>query len=289
MSFKYWLLAIRPKTLLVSLTPLLVGGSLAYQDNGFMLWSPWWLALLAAILIQVGTNLHNDVADYERGADTPERLGPERVTAQHWLSGTDVRRAAHLCFGASFLLGIYLVWVGGWPIVLLGLAAIVAGYGYTGGPKPIAYTPLGELFVLIFFGVAAVAGTYYLQGRPLTLTVLFAGVAVGLPAAAVLLINNYRDLEGDLKVGKRTLVAYLGRRRSRYLYSLMLLLPVVFMISITTDPVRRWFPILTLPLILWLMRQLWCLPIDKRLNRLLAITAQYQLLLGLLYCGALIL
>jgi len=160
---KYWLLAARPKTLLVSLTPLLVGGTLAYVETGQFRLVIWLVCLLAAIGIQIGTNLHNDVSDYERGADTPERLGPERATAENWLTATAVRRGAFISFTVSFLLGIYLVWIGGWPIVLLGLTSIFAGYSYTGGPRPIAYTPLGELFVLLFFGLAAVAGTYYLQ------------------------------------------------------------------------------------------------------------------------------
>jgi 1,4-dihydroxy-2-naphthoate octaprenyltransferase len=284
---KYWLLAARPKTLLMSLTPLLVGGTLAFAENGEFYWMPWLAALLAAIGIQIGTNLHNDVSDYERGADTPERLGPRRATAEGWLSATAVRRGALISFGLSFGLGIYLVWLGGWPILLLGLASLLAGFSYTGGPMPIAYTPLGELFVLLFFGIAAVSGTYYLQTMTLSWTVVIAGIAVGLPAAAVLLINNYRDLETDLKAGKRTLATFVGRPVSRYFYSVMTLLPLVLVLPLVPDPLLRWLPWMTLPMIFWLIYQLWTLPIDLQLNALLAHTAQYQLLFGILLCLAL--
>lgn len=289
MALNYWLLAIRPKTLLMSLTPLLVGGTLAYAKTGQFHWTPWLAALLAAIGIQIGTNLHNDVSDYERGADTPERLGPKRATAERWLSASAVRRGAFISFGISFGLGIYLVWIGGWPIVLLGLTSLLAGFSYTGGPRPIAYTPLGELFVLLFFGVAAVGGTYYLQTMTLSWGAIIAGVAIGLPAAAVLLINNYRDLQTDLKAGKKTLATYMGRPSSRYLYAFMILLPLLLALLLDPDPLLRWLPWLSLPMVLWLIRQLWILPIDERLNGLLARTAQYQLLFGILVCTALFL
>ena len=286
-ALKFWLLAARPKTLLMSLTPLLVGGTLGYVESGEFYWIPWLAALLAAIGIQVGTNLHNDVSDYERGADTPDRLGPRRATAEGWLSATAVRRGALISYGLSFGLGIYLVWLGGWPILLLGLASLFAGFSYTGGPMPIAYTPLGELFVLLFFGIAAVSGTYYLQTMALSWTVVIAGVAVGLPAAAVLLINNYRDLETDLKAGKRTLATFVGRPISRYLYSIMVLLPLVLVLLLNPHPVLRWLPWLTLPMIFWLIHQLWTLPIGFQLNALLARTAQFQLLFGIFLCLAL--
>jgi len=286
-ALKYWLLAARPKTLLMSLTPLLVGGTLAYVESGEFYWSPWLTALLAAIGIQVGTNLHNDVSDFERGADTPERLGPRRATAEGWLSATAVRRGALISFGFSFGLGIYLVWLGGWPILLLGLISLLAGFSYTGGPMPIAYTPLGEIFVLLFFGIAAVSGTYYLQTMGLSWTAVIAGVTVGLPAAAVLLINNYRDLETDLKAGKKTLATFIGRPGSRYLYSTMVLLPLVLALSLNPHPVLRWFPWLTLPMVSWLIHQLWTLPIGLQLNTLLAYTAQFQLLFGIFLCLAL--
>jgi 1,4-dihydroxy-2-naphthoate polyprenyltransferase len=249
-----WLLAIRPKTLALSLSPLLLGGALAQADSGALHWLPWLAALCTAMLIQIATNLHNDAGDFARGADTPQRLGPARAAAQGWLSVTALRRAAYGCFGMALLLGGYLAWIGGLPILLLGLAALASGYAYTGGPRPIAYSPLGELFVLVFFGVAAVGGTYYLQTLSLSLPVLAAGIAAGLPAAAVLLVNNYRDLEADHQAGRRTLAQRLGRPASRRLYAAMLLLPLVL------APVfcpRPWVLLPALPLALWLSLRLW--------------------------------
>lgn len=285
---KYWLLAARPKTLVVSVTPLAVGGSLAYVESGSFHWLPWLAALAAAMAIQIGTNLYNDAADFERGADTPARLGPKRAVAEGWLSVSAVRRGALVSFATAFLLGIYLAGVGGWPIVALGLASLACGYAYTGGPKPIAYTPLGELFVLAFFGLAAVGGTYYLQTLTLSWTAIGAGLAVGLPAAAVLVINNYRDLETDKRVGKHTLATYIGRPSSRHLYGLMLVSPPALGLLLVPHPLLKWLPWLVLPLALWLMRQLWVLAVDQRLNALLARTAQYQLLFGALLCIALL-
>ena len=145
-------------------------------------------ALGAAAAIQIGTNLHNDAKDYERGTDTEERLGPARATAQGWFTAAQVKRAAHLAFGGAFLLGLYLIWHGGWPILAVGLLSLLAGYAYTGGPKPIAYSASGELFVLLFFGLVAVLGSYYLQTLCLSLPALAGASAIGLLAAAVLLV-----------------------------------------------------------------------------------------------------
>ena len=285
----HWILAARPKTLVVSLTPLLVGGALAYADTGSFHLLPWLAALLAAMFIQIGTNLHNDAADFDRGADTPERIGPKRATAEGWLDSAMVKRGAAISFAIAFLLGIYLVWVGGWPIVILGLSSIAAGYAYTGGPRPIAYTPLGELFVLLFFGLAAVGGVYYLQTMTLTWSAAVAGIFVGLPAAAVLVINNYRDLDTDRRAKKHTLIHYIGRPAGRWLYGLMILASLVLALMLNPTPPLRWLPLFALPRAVWLIHQLGVLPIDTRLNQLLARTAQYQLLVGLLFSAGLLL
>ncbi len=283
-----WVLAARPKTLVISLAPLLMGGALAYAETGLFHWLPWVAALLAAMLIQIGANLHNDAEDFERGADTPDRLGPKRAAAEGWLSVATVRRAAFGCFGAAFVFGIYLAWVGGMPIVWLGLASLACGYAYTGGPRPIAYTPLGELFVLAFFGLAAVGGTYYLQTLTLSHTALIAGIAAGLPAAAVLVVNNYRDIETDLRVGKRTLATFIGRPASRLLFTGLLLLPLLLALLVIPDPLLRWLPWLAVIPALWLIRQIVRLPVGPELNRLLAHTAQYCLGFSLLCAAALL-
>jgi 1,4-dihydroxy-2-naphthoate octaprenyltransferase len=276
-----WWLAIRPKTLSLAATPVLVGNSLAWSEQAAFNGAIAAATLLAAVLIQIGTNLHNDAADHARGADGADRLGPPRAAAQGWLSGAQIRRAAAISFTLAVLLGAYLASVGGWPIVCLGLASVAAGYAYTGGPKPIAYSASGELFVFLFFGLLAVNASYYLQTQNLSMAALGAGMALGLLAAAVLMVNNYRDLDSDRKAGKLTLCHWLGRARCRWLYSALLLLPFVLIVSTTASP-WRWLTLALLPAALWLARRLHQQPPGAELNRLLAATAQLQLGLALL-------
>jgi 1,4-dihydroxy-2-naphthoate octaprenyltransferase len=285
-----WLLAIRPKTLSLSIAPVMVGTALAWSQTGRLAWGPLLATLVAALSIQIGTNLHNDAADFERGADGPDRLGPDRVTATGLLSASAVRWGSHLSFALALALGIYLVLIGGWPILALGLASLAAGYAYTGGPAPLAYRPVGELFVFLFFGLGAVAGTYWLQvgagsmeaGSGAGLTVaLLAGSALGLPAAAVLIVNNYRDRDGDRRVGKNTLAVWLGRPAIRWLYALAMLSPPLLSLPLLAGP-SSLLPWLALPLAVVLVRQLWRAPIDAGLNRMLANTARWQLLFALL-------
>ncbi|HFD79743.1 MAG TPA: 1,4-dihydroxy-2-naphthoate octaprenyltransferase [Gammaproteobacteria bacterium] len=289
---KTWLLAIRPKTLSLAVVPVLVGTALAWAEWQTFHWGPLLATLGAALLIQIGTNLHNDVADYERGADTPQRLGPQRATAEGWLGARQVRRAAHLAFATAFVLGIYLVWLGGWPIAVLGLLSLAAGYAYTGGPRPLAYTPLGELFVWLFFGIAAVTGSAWLQGLQWSWLAPLTGAAVGLPAAAVLMVNNYRDLDTDREAGKHTLAVTLGRPAVRWLYAAALCAPPLVTLALRAAGIggaQLFLPWLALPPALVLVRQLWRAPIDAGLNRLLAATARWQLLFGGLLCLALVL
>lgn len=222
---RLWWLAIRPKTLSIAAVPVLLGSALACSVTGTLHWGPVLAALLAAVLIQAATNLHNDAADFERGVDATDRLGPQRATAQGWFRASQVKRAAGLCFAGAFLLGIYLVWVGGWPILLLGVLSIAAGYAYTSGPFPLAHVGLGELFVWLFFGLGAVMGSFYLQTGTVTLAPFLAGNALGLLAAAVLTVNNYRDLDSDRRSGRRTLAVRLGRRLSKAQYGVLLALP----------------------------------------------------------------
>ncbi len=286
-----WLLAIRPRTLSISLVPVMVGTALAWAEHRLFAWATLLATLGGALLIQIGTNLHNDAADFERGADSPQRLGPRRVTAEGWMAPSGVRLAAHLSFAGASLLGLYLIWLGGWPIVALGLLSILAGYGYTGGPRPIAYAPLGELFVFLFFGLAAVAGTFYLQAHRWSWHALLAGMAVGLPAAAVLMINNYRDLDTDRDAGKRTLAVVLGRPAIRYLYASCLVLAPMLTLPLagedSTGGMILALPWLSLVPAFFLIKRLWHTSIDRNLNRLLAQTAQWQLLFGVLLSMAL--
>ncbi len=276
-------LAIRPKTLGISVAPVITGSALALADGSPLQWLTATAALIAAILIQIGTNLYNDAADFERGADTPERLGPERATAQGWFSATEVKRAALTSFAAAFTVGIYLAWAGGWPIIIIGLLSLAAGYAYTGGPKPIAYSASGELFVFIFFGLAAVMGSYYLQTLQLSWEALWVAISVGSLAAAVLLVNNYRDLETDRKATKLTLTNYLGRQRSQWLYVALLILP--FLLPIPLNGYTGLI-LLALPMALWLIKRLVTEPPGPAFNQILARTAQLQLIYsGLLTIG----
>jgi 1,4-dihydroxy-2-naphthoate octaprenyltransferase len=190
------------------------------------MWQVLLATLACALLIQVGTNLHNDVADFERGTDRPDRVGPLRVTAAGWVQPASVRRAARASFALALVLGLYLVVQGGWPILLAGLASLLAGWSYSGGERPISHTAWGEVFVLVFFGIVAVAGSHWLQHGDALVDALLCGAIVGLPAAAVLLVNNFRDVENDLRSGRRTLAARLGDLGSQRAYAAMVLLPV---------------------------------------------------------------
>ncbi|QIK37691.1 1,4-dihydroxy-2-naphthoate octaprenyltransferase [Caldichromatium japonicum] len=276
-----WLLAARPKTLPLSLSPVVAGLALVLAEQGGLALGIAAVTLLAAAAIQIGTNLYNDAADFERGADTFARLGPPRATAQGWFKAQEVKLAAHLMFALAFALGLILLARGGLPILLLGLASLAAGYAYTGGPRPIAYGPFGELYAWAFFGVAAVAGTYYLQTLSPSGSAWIAGVALGSLAAAVLLVNNYRDLESDLAAGRKTLCALLGRPRARFLYAALVLLPVPLLMAL--QPLQApWVLAGALPLGALLIWRLWRLGIGPELNGLLALTAQYQAFLVLL-------
>jgi 1,4-dihydroxy-2-naphthoate octaprenyltransferase len=275
-----WVQAARPRTLPLAVSPVLAGLFLAIADTGTLAPLTALATLLAAAGIQVGTNLHNDASDFERGTDTPDRLGPPRAAAQGWFTAAQVKRAAHLVFLSSFLIGLMLVLRGGWPILALGLASIAAGYAYTSGPRPVAYGPYGEFFVLVFFGIAAVGGTYYLQTLALSVQAIALGVALGLPAAAVLLLNNYRDFDTDRAAGRRTLCHLLGRPAARWVYAALLLLPIP-LLMLGGLPMKPWPLLLAVPVAMLLIRRLWRSS-GRALNALLAQTGQYQLLVVLL-------
>lgn len=216
-----WIVGARPKTLFAALAPVLAGGGLAIEDEVFAL-LPFLAALVCAVLIQVGTNLANDYSDHVRGADADGRLGTTRVTQAGLLSPPSVRRGVAVAFGAAVCLGAYLVAVGGWPILAIGLASIAAGVAYTGGPWPFGYHGLGDLFCFLFFGPVAVGGTYWVQALALPADVLLAGAGVGAVVTAILVVNNLRDIPTDARAGKRTLAVLLGERGARAEYLLLL-------------------------------------------------------------------
>lgn len=215
------MIAIRPATLTAAVAPVMVGTAIAIR-HGTARPGAALAALAGALLIQIGTNLSNDVDDFQRGADTVLRRGPRRVTQAGLLPPAQVRRAAWLAFAAAALVGSYLVAIAGWPILALGAAAIVSAVSYTGGPLPFGYRGLGDLFVFVFFGLAAVVGTYYVQAGRTALVVWLAALPVGALATAILVINNVRDVETDRIAGKRTLVVLLGERAGAIEFCLLM-------------------------------------------------------------------
>ena len=209
-ALRIWLMAARPRTLPAAVAPVLVGTSLAATQGTFKPLT-FVAAMLGALFIQVGTNLSNDYSDARRGADTEDRLGPVRVTAGGLVPPRQVLIATYIAFGAAVLAGTYLIATAGWELLLVGAASILAGVLYTGGPRPYGYEGLGEVFVFLFFGVVAVAGSFYAQTEELAWEAFVLAIPVGLLAAAILVVNNVRDLETDRRAGKKTLAVRLGR------------------------------------------------------------------------------
>lgn len=288
-----WLLAARPRTLPLAVTPVVTGSVLGWAQGGRFSWPVFLATLAAALLIQIGTNLWNDAADAGQGTDDPaHRLGPPRAVAMGWLDAGAVRRAAAGTFLAAFVIGIGLAAVGGWPIVAIGLASLTAGWLYSAGPWPIARSATGELFVLFFFGLAAVGGSAWLQGRVFTLEILLAGFVVGLPAAAVLVVNNTRDLDSDARTGRRTLAVLFGRGAMRRLYASLMLAPFLCLLPIQYRLLPGWWgwlPWLMLPEALRLARAFARVHDARDYNPLLPATVRFQLGLGALLALALIL
>jgi 1,4-dihydroxy-2-naphthoate octaprenyltransferase len=270
-----WAIAARSKTVSLSQMPVLAGSLLAAQAGH---WRPavTLVAMLAAGAIQVGTNLWNDAADAARGVDQPDRLGPPRMTALGLLDGAEVRRAALVAFGLAVLAGLWLAALGGWPIVAIGLVSLLLGYLYSMGPLPLSGLPFGELLVIVFFGPVAVSGTGWLMAvDPFALRNLGLGLMIGLPAAAVLMLNNHRDRVQDARAGRRTLAILIGPAASRAFYAACLLGALGLGAVLAPSP---W---LALPgaLGLWLVRAMARWPVSARLNRLLGQTALFQGLL----------
>ncbi|MCW9035942.1 MAG: 1,4-dihydroxy-2-naphthoate polyprenyltransferase [Rhodospirillales bacterium] len=279
-----WWLGIRPKTLSIAVAPVIVGSAVAWAETGTILITPMIVALLGAVFIQAGTNLHNDSADYRKGTDAPGRPGPKRITAEGWATPKQVTKASYIAFAFAAIAGCYLIWVGGWPILLLGLASILSGLAYTGGPRPIAYTGLGELFVFLFFGLGAVMGSHFLQTGAPSLPAFLAACAIGFPAAAVLTVNNYRDRDDDQKAGKNTLAVRIGSTATKVEYIALLHLPFIFLFLIKDLAPWVWLPLLSLPLATYLCHKFTTTEPGPAFNTVLAQTAMFQLAFSLLFC-----
>jgi 1,4-dihydroxy-2-naphthoate octaprenyltransferase len=290
-GMRIWIAAARVRTLPAAVAPVLVGTALAGYAHVF---HPlrFAAALVGAIFIQVGTNLSNDYSDARRGADTEDRLGPVRVTAGGLVPPDRVLLATYLSFGVAVGAGGYLIAVAGWQLLLVGAASILAGVLYTGGPRPYGYEGLGELFVFLFFGIVAVAGSFFVQIQHLHWEAFALAVPVGLLASAILVVNNVRDIDTDRRAGKRTLAVRLGRERARTLYA------VAVYLAYALAPVTWWFgpltawtllPWLTLPLAVQLVRTVRNRSDGPGLNDALARTGQLQLVFCLLLSAGLLL
>jgi 1,4-dihydroxy-2-naphthoate octaprenyltransferase len=276
---RIWLMAARVRTLPAAIAPVLVGTALAGAADEFHPLA-FAAALVGAIFIQVGTNLSNDYSDARRGADTEDRLGPVRVTAGGLVPPRQVLVATWVSFGCAVLAGAYLIAIAGWELLAVGAASILAGVLYTGGPRPYGYEGLGEVFVFLFFGVVAVTGSYFVQAEDLPWEAFALSVPVGLLAAAILVVNNVRDIETDRRARKRTLAVRLGRERTRRLYAVMvyaafLLAPLPWILG----SLSAWLllPLAALPLAAPLVRTVATTTDGPTLNGALARTGLLQL------------
>ena len=284
-------MAARIRTLPAAIAPVLVGTALAAYEHVF---HPlrFLAALIGAVFIQVGTNLSNDYSDARRGADTEERLGPVRVTAGGLVPPDQVLRATYASFGIAVLAGIYLTIVAGWVLLLVGAASILAGVLYTGGPRPYGYEGLGEVFVFLFFGIVAVAGSYFVQVKHLQWEAFALAVPVGLIAAGILVVNNVRDIDTDRRAGKRTLAVRLGRARTRVMFATIIYVAYVLVpVTWAFGPLKPWvlLPWLTLPLAAQVVRAVRNRTDGPSLNQALAQTGMLQLAFCVLLSAGLLL
>ena len=285
-----WLLAIRPKTLPAAASSVIVGTALAAYDGGFAL-GPALAALVIALLLQIGSNLANDVYDDERGADTADRLGPTRVTHTGLLTRTQVKTGMKVVLGLAFVLGLYLTWVRGPLVLVIGIAAIIAAVAYTGGPYPLGYHGLGEVFVFLFFGLTAVVGTYWVQTGTTTPLVWLMAVPPGLIITAIIVVNNLRDIEQDRVAGKRTVAVRIGMRATKAEYAAcmagayLVLTGAVVAGALPVPTLAVW---LSLPLA-WRATRIVFTQSGRPLNGALAITGQTALVFSVLFALGLLL
>jgi 1,4-dihydroxy-2-naphthoate polyprenyltransferase len=285
MTTRAWILAARPQTLPASIAPVAVGTAVAHAVGG-MRGGPALAAAAGALLLQIASNLANDVFDHEKGADGPDRLGPPRAVACGLLRPRAVRCALFLVLGAAMAVGVYLTLIAGWKIVALGLFAMACAVAYTGGPVPLGYHGMGDLLVLLFFGFAAVCGTAFVQLGRVPPEAVWASIPVGALATAILVVNNLRDRAGDAACGKRTLAVRLGARAARLEYALLVATAYAVpaaAAALRGDPSLA-LPLLTIPWGLQLVRAV-CLRDGRALNPLLPSTARLLLLTSLLWAA----
>ncbi len=287
-SLQAWMLAIRPKTLPAGAVPVILGSALAATAGRFRLF-PALVALICALGIQVATNFINEIYDFRKGADTTERLGPTRTVAAGIISEKTMIQVSVVLLGTVFLLGLYLVYTAGWPILLVGMLSLLFAWAYTGGPYPIAYSGLGDVFVFIFFGIVAVAGTYYVQALSLSFPVLLVAVAPGSFSVNILLVNNIRDIATDRKVGKMTLPARIGAEWARRLYIALTVVAYCVPVFLLLNGFSPWglLSFLSLPLAFRMIKVLYASE-GKELNNVLAGTGKLMTIHGILLSAGLL-
>jgi 1,4-dihydroxy-2-naphthoate octaprenyltransferase len=281
---RHWLLAIRPKTLSAAIVPVLMGAALAAHEPAGVHWWIFTCALVGAVTIQIATNLINDALDFKKGTDTAERLGPIRVTQAGLISADAVMRMAWLCLFIAALCGIPLIFRGGWPMLVIGLASIAMAYAYTGGPYPLAYHGLGEIFVIAFFGLIAVGGTFYVLSLQWTQAALLVGFAAGSLATVLLVVNNLRDVEGDRRSNKRTTVVRFGEGFARTEIAFFALAPFAS-VAVVAWMQNRWgllTTLLALPLAIAIIVRA-SRSRGAELNRVLAMSGALQWAFGILF------
>jgi len=279
-----WELAIRLRTLPAAAAGVIMGSALAWR-NGFFRLDAALACLFTAILLQIGSNLANDVFDFERGTDTPERLGPVRVTQAGLLTPSQVKLGMFVVFALAALCGLYLAWLGGWRIIILGLAAILSAIAYTGGPFPLGYYGLGDLFVFTFFGLASVAGTYYVQAGSVSRAAWWMAIPPGLIITAILVVNNLRDLGNDRKAGKHTLAVILGEQATKIQYLICMIVAYLVIPLAASIGIVPWTSLLTwlsLPLAIR-MTNIVFIQKGRPLNAALSGTGQVALLFSILF------
>jgi len=283
-TLQAWGLAIRPRTLPAAAAGVVMGSALAWRD-GFFRMDAALACLFAALLLQIGSNLANDVFDFERGTDTPERLGPTRVTQAGLLTPSQVKAGMGVVFSIAAFLGLYLAWLGGLPIILIGVAAIISAIAYTGGPFPLGYHGLGDIFVFIFFGLAAVAGTYYVQAGSVSVAAWWMTIPPGLIITAILVVNNLRDLDNDRKVGKHTLAVRLGERATKIQYLICMVVAYLILPVVAWMGIISWFSLLawgSLPIAIRAARTVFTQK-GRPLNAALAGTGQAAFVFSVLF------
>ncbi|MCY4618074.1 MAG: 1,4-dihydroxy-2-naphthoate polyprenyltransferase [Chloroflexi bacterium] len=279
-----WLLAVRPPTLPAAIAPVLAGTGIAAVDGDFEV-GRFFLAMFGAILIQIVVNFANDLSDFRRGADTPDRLGPPRAVAQGWLSQREMTIGIAIVTAAAMVVGIVLTIIVGWPILIIGAASLIAAVTYTGGPLPYGYRGLGDIICFLFFGFVAVMGAGYVQIEVLTWELAAASVPVGCLVTAILVVNNLRDIETDRASDKVTLAVILGERNTRIEYVTLILsafVSIAIFAAVGLIPYYCFIALIALPPGMWLTREIANGRSGAALNPMLKRTAQLHLLVGAL-------